>query len=60
MSKDYLQILPPDGFRFKPARGKVEADGSVTVSGCNMTERDIDSGVVLAELDSLFSEIDGS
>ena len=61
MKKNQRYILEPapEGFQYKPACGMVNGDGSVTISGCNMKQEDIDTyGASYKELDDIFREID--
>lgn len=55
--KDLLD-LEPEGFKFKPAHGKVENDGTVTISGMNIAAPKIDAASVLFDLEDVFKEID--
>jgi len=57
--KNYTIELEPEGFQYNPACGTVNQDGSVTISGCNMKQKDIDSyGASYKELDNVFREIE--
>jgi hypothetical protein len=58
---DYNFLLnnKPQDFRFKPACGKVFEGGSVTVSGFNTTEKDVDEyGMAYSDLLEIFETID--
>ncbi len=57
--KRYTTELAPEGFQYKPACGTVNGDGSVTVSGYNMQQKDIDEyGASYKNLDDVFKEIE--
>ena len=55
----YTTKIEPEGFQYKPACGTVNQDGSVTVSGVNMNQEDIDSyGTSYKALDDVFREVE--
>ena len=57
--KRYLIVDQPEGFQYKPACGKVEQNGAVTVSGFHMTPDEIDNhGSSYRALDDVFREIE--
>ncbi len=51
-------LKEPENFHFKPVCGVANQDGTVTVSGVNMTPEQIGYGADYFELDQLFAELD--